>query len=116
MRRGRHRILRRGAQVHGNSSSRAASRPPARGGTGARPEPGSGAGLGPAAAPTGPIVGGRRVTPMGQTKAPGNAAVTGLPQPVNQAEMIKAQKAAEARSKAWDSKMRHTMGSICHGC
>ncbi|WP_331311645.1 hypothetical protein [Methylobacterium oryzae] len=53
---------------------------------------------------------------MGQTKAPGNAAVTGLPQPVNQAEMIKAQKAAEARSKAWDSKMRHTMGSICHGC
>ena len=30
--------------------------------------------------------------------------------------MIKAQKAAEARSKAWDSKMRNTMGSICHGC
>ncbi|MBE7249158.1 MAG: hypothetical protein INR63_29820 [Actinomycetospora chiangmaiensis] len=78
--------------------------------------PAPGAAPGPAAAPTGPIVGGRRVTPMSQTKAPGNAAATGLPQPVSQAEMIKAQKAAEARSKAWDSKMRHTMGSICHGC
>ena len=76
--------------------------------------PAPGAGPGPAA-PAGPIVGGRRVTPMSQTKPTGNAAVTGLPQPVNQAEMIKAQKAAEARSKAWDSKMRHTMGSICHG-
>ncbi|MGU3385440.1 hypothetical protein ACLBYG_13100 [Methylobacterium sp. D53M] len=72
-------------------------------------------GAGPAA-PAGPIVGGRRVTPMSQTKPTGNAAATGLPQPVSQAEMIKAQKAAEARSKAWDSKMRHTMGSICHGC
>jgi hypothetical protein len=77
--------------------------------------PAPGAGPGPAA-PAGPIVGGRRVTPMSQTKPPGNAAATGLPQPVSQAEMIKAQKAAEARSKAWDSKMRHTMGSICHGC
>ncbi|MGE8129560.1 hypothetical protein ACQKQD_21525 [Methylobacterium sp. NPDC080182] len=77
--------------------------------------PAPGAGPGPAA-PAGPIVGGRRVTPMSQTKPTGNAAATGLPQPVSQAEMIKAQKAAEARSKAWDSKMRHTMGSICHGC
>ncbi|SDA11207.1 hypothetical protein SAMN02799622_00550 [Methylobacterium sp. UNC378MF] len=78
--------------------------------------PAPGAGPGPAAGPTGPIVGGRRVPPTGQTKPPGGAAATGMPQPVNQAEMIKAQKAAEARSKAWDSKMRHTMGSICHGC
>lgn len=77
--------------------------------------PAPGAGPGPAT-PAGPIVGGRRVTPMSQTKPTGNAAATGLPQPVSQAEMIKAQKAAEARSKAWDSKMRHTMGSICHGC
>ena len=51
--------------------------------------PAPGAAPGPAAAPTGPIVGGRRVTPMSQTKAPGNAAATGLPQPVSQAEMIK---------------------------
>lgn len=33
-----------------------------------------------------------------------------------EAEMLKAQKANEARSKAWDSKMQKTMGSICHGC
>ena len=65
-------------------------------------------------APDGSRVG-RRVTATGQTKPPGPAA-TGAPRPVNEAEMIKAQKAAEARSKAWDSKMRSTMGSICHGC
>jgi hypothetical protein len=64
-------------------------------------------------APSGPIVGGRRVAPTGQTK-PSDA--TGMPRPVNEAEMIKAQKAAAARSKAWDAKMRNTMGSICHGC
>jgi len=74
------------------------------------------AGASPTAAPTGPIVGGRRITATGQTKPPGNPAVTGSPRPVNEAEMIKAQKAAEARSKAWDSRMRNTMGSICHGC
>ncbi|MEL6064719.1 MULTISPECIES: hypothetical protein [unclassified Methylobacterium] len=77
--------------------------------------PAPGTNPGPAA-PTGPIVGGRRVTATGQTKPPGSAAATGMPRPVNEAEMIKAQKAAEARSKAWDSKMRNTMGSICHGC
>jgi len=59
--------------------------------------------------------GGRRIAATGQTKPPGTAA-TGLPRPINEAEMIKAQKAAEARSKAWDAKMRNTMGSICHGC
>lgn len=59
--------------------------------------------------------GGRRIAATGQTKPPGTAAA-GLPRPINEAEMIKAQKAAEARSKAWDAKMRHTMGSICHGC
>ncbi|SDN43576.1 hypothetical protein SAMN05216360_108133 [Methylobacterium phyllostachyos] len=72
-------------------------------------------GAAPTVAPTGPIVGGRRVTATGQTKPPPPAA-TGMPRPVNEAEMIKAQKAAEARSKAWDSRMRNTMGSICHGC
>jgi hypothetical protein len=60
-------------------------------------------------------LGGRRITATGQTKPPGTAAA-GTPRPVNEAEMLKAQKAAEARSKAWDTKMRHTMGSICHGC
>ena len=30
--------------------------------------------------------------------------------------MAKAQKEAEARSKAWDSKMHKTMSTICNGC
>ena len=59
---------------------------------------------------------GRKVTATGQTKPPGSAATASAPRPVNEVAMIKAQKAAEARSKAWDSKMRHTMGTICHGC
>jgi hypothetical protein len=75
------------------------------------PSPGAGA----SSTPAGPIVGGRRVPPSGQAK-PSGTATSLMPQPVNQAEMIKAQKAAEARSKAWDAKTRHTMGSICHGC
>ena len=77
---------------------------------------GPGAGLATTPAPTGPLVGGRPITATGQTKPPGSSAATGMPRPVNEAEMIKAQKAAEARSKAWDSRMRNTMGSICHGC
>lgn len=36
--------------------------------------------------------------------------------PATEADMLKAQKAAEARSKAWDAKMHRTMSSICHGC
>lgn len=65
-------------------------------------------------APDGSRVG-RRITATGQTKPPSPAA-TGTARPVNEVAMIKAQKAAEARSKAWDSKMRHTMGTICNGC
>ena len=30
--------------------------------------------------------------------------------------MIKAQKAAEARSKAWDVRTKRSMTSICNGC
>lgn len=62
---------------------------------------------------------GRSVTATGQTKPPGAAAgaPTGAPMnPINEAAMIKAQKAAEARNKAWDTKMRSTLGSICRGC
>ncbi|MCJ2098547.1 hypothetical protein [Methylobacterium sp. E-046] len=69
----------------------------------------------PTASPSAPPAGGRRITATGQTKPPGTGAAL-PPRTVNEAEMIKAQKAAEARSKAWDSKMRNTMGSICHGC
>ncbi len=34
----------------------------------------------------------------------------------NQAEMVKAQKAAAARDKAWDARTRNSMSSICKGC
>lgn len=34
----------------------------------------------------------------------------------SEADMLKSQRAAAARDKAWDSKMRTTMGSICKGC
>ncbi|AWN38426.1 hypothetical protein [Methylobacterium radiodurans] len=58
---------------------------------------------------------GRSLTATGQTKPPGM--VAGAPmKPTNEAAMIKAQKAAEARNKAWDTKMRSTLGSICRGC
>lgn len=30
--------------------------------------------------------------------------------------MIRAQRAARDRDKAWDAKMNKTMGSICKGC
>ncbi|GJD81072.1 hypothetical protein [Methylobacterium gregans] len=57
----------------------------------------------------------RSLTATGQTKPPG--AVAGAPmKPINEAAMLKAQQAAEARNKAWDSKMRSTLGSICRGC
>ena len=36
--------------------------------------------------------------------------------PGNVIEMQKAQKASAARDKAWDAKMRTTLGSICRGC
>jgi hypothetical protein len=55
----------------------------------------------------------RNITATGVTKPP----VGGSPMaPAAQAEMVKAQRAAADRDKAWDSKMRTTMGSICKGC
>ncbi|WP_342109823.1 hypothetical protein [Methylobacterium sp. SI9] len=91
---------------------------------GAAPALAQGPNRGSAATPAAPaadqalaVPHGRQITATGQTKPPGTGMpVTGTPRPVNEAEMVKAQKAAEARSKAWDSKMRNTMGSICHGC
>lgn len=56
---------------------------------------------------------GRSLTATGQTKPPGGGAPM---KPINEAAMLKAQKDAEARNKAWDSKMRSTLGSICRGC
>lgn len=60
----------------------------------------------------------RNVTSTGVTKPPGAAGKTGAPftRASSEADMVKAQRAAAARDKAWDSKMRTTMGSICKGC
>ncbi|KAB1073377.1 hypothetical protein [Methylobacterium planeticum] len=55
----------------------------------------------------------RNITSTGVTKPPGGGSPMA---PAAQAEMAKAQKAATNRDKAWDSKMRTTMGSICKGC
>lgn len=58
----------------------------------------------------------RAVTTTGQTKPPGSP-VGGAPmKAASEAEMLKAQKAAAARDRAWDAKMRSTLGSICRGC
>ena len=61
---------------------------------------------------------GRSVSATGRTMPkPRNAPAEATAKPTaSEAEMLKAQKAAETRSKAWDTKMHRTMGSICHGC
>lgn len=56
----------------------------------------------------------RSISATGRTMPlPGNI---GQPTAASEVEMGKAQKAAEARSKAWDAKMHKTMSSICNGC
>lgn len=61
--------------------------------------------------------GGRNVAATGRTMPPAagrertsNVATS------TEAAMLKAQKAAEERNKAWDTKMRRTMSTICNGC
>ncbi|GJE56259.1 MULTISPECIES: hypothetical protein [Methylobacterium] len=56
---------------------------------------------------------GRNVAATGRVMPPANP---GAIKPSVADEMAKAQKAADTRNKAWDSKMRKTMGSICSGC
>lgn len=58
---------------------------------------------------------GRSVTATGQTKPPVGGGAGALT-PASQEQMLKAQRAAQARDKAWDAKMNKTMGSICKGC
>jgi hypothetical protein len=67
-----------------------------------------------AQAPAAP--GGRTVTATGVTKPPGRAGNAPFSRSTTEADMAKAQRAAATRDKAWDSKMRTTMGSICKGC
>lgn len=63
---------------------------------------------------------GRSVTTTGQTKPPAPAAAGNLApgqlSAASQEQMMKAQRAARERDKAWDAKMNRTMGSICKGC
>ncbi|NEU14227.1 hypothetical protein G3T14_19135 [Methylobacterium sp. BTF04] len=63
----------------------------------------------------------RNITATGVTKPPGAAGKTGrtnapYTRASTEGDMLKAQRTAAARDKAWDSKMRTTMGSICKGC
>lgn len=57
---------------------------------------------------------GRSISATGRTMPPPRGA--GQPAVAGEAAMAKAQKEAEARSKAWDSKMHKTMSTICNGC
>lgn len=57
---------------------------------------------------------GRHISATGKVMPP--PANPGTLKPSIADEMAKAQKAADTRNKAWDSKMRKTMGSICSGC
>ncbi|MBD8906381.1 hypothetical protein [Methylorubrum zatmanii] len=59
---------------------------------------------------------GRSVTATGQTKPPAPGISQGQITPASQEQMIRAQRAARDRDKAWDAKMNKTMGSICKGC
>ncbi|GJE15672.1 hypothetical protein [Methylobacterium marchantiae] len=54
----------------------------------------------------------RMTAPTGVTKPPGST----FNRASTEAAMLKAQKVSAARDKAWDRKMRTTMGSICLGC
>lgn len=58
----------------------------------------------------------RTVTATGVTKPPGTGGGAPYSRASTEADMLKAQRASAARDKAWDSKMRTTMGSICQGC
>ncbi len=60
----------------------------------------------------------RNIAPTGVTKPPGRADAGKAPytRASTEADMAKAQRASAARDKAWDTKMRTTMGSICKGC
>lgn len=63
----------------------------------------------------------RSTTATGTTKPAGvseRTATAGAPftKANTEEQMVKAQRASAARDKAWDSKMRTTMGSICKGC
>lgn len=76
-----------------------------------------GAGTSPdSAAPGGGSGAQKNITATGRVMPPITGRTPASQAAANEAEMQKAQKATEARNKAWDAKMRKTMGSICVGC
>ena len=63
----------------------------------------------PAAAPS--------VSATGKTMPPAGPRAGAAPvKAATAADLQKAQREAETRNKAWDSRMHKTMGSICKGC
>lgn len=63
-----------------------------------------------------PPPGRRNVAATGKTLPPAKREGAAPVKASTEVEMIKAQKAAEERNKAWDAKMRRTMSTICNGC
>lgn len=59
---------------------------------------------------------GRHISATGRTMPPATGNAGASLKPGTEAEMLKAQRAAAERDKAWDAKMRRTLGSICTGC
>ena len=59
---------------------------------------------------------GATVPKSGAAPAAGKPARASAMKPINEAEMLKAQKAAAERDKAWDTRTRNSMSSICKGC
>lgn len=68
----------------------------------------------PDAAPTPPATGRRQPR---RIEGAGAAAAKPTAAKADSAETLrKAQAATAARDKAWDARMKRTLGSICHGC
>ncbi|MGE7416066.1 hypothetical protein [Methylobacterium tarhaniae] len=73
----------------------------------------------PEAAPAAPATGRRqprRVDGTNQAAAGPAVAKPAVAKPESGDSLRKAQAATAARDKAWDVRMKRTLGSICHGC
>ncbi|MET7247249.1 hypothetical protein ABZT49_28260 [Methylobacterium sp. EM32] len=69
----------------------------------------------PDATPTPPATG-RRQPRRVEGAGPAGAAKPAAAKADQADSLRKAQAATAARDKAWDSRMKRTLGSICHGC
>lgn len=87
----------------------------AAGTAGAQTETPAPLGAAPATAPEAAPVAGRRQPRRIDAAAPGAAKPVAAKPDTGEA-LRKAQAATAARDKAWDVRMKRTLGSICHGC